>query len=86
MEQNFTKIIKKNGEEINCEIILKYYDEKNNKNYLVYKIAENYYVAKFQDVLGCAILDTNLTEKELSDITKILDNKKRGLNYEIINQ
>ena len=27
-----------------------------------------------------------LTEKELSDITKILDNKKRGLNYEIINQ
>ena len=51
----------------------------------MYKVDENYYTAKFQDVLGCAILDTTLTEKELNDITKIFDNKKRGLNYEIIN-
>ena len=85
MDQNFTKIINKFGQEIDCEILLKYYNEKNKNNYLIYKIDEKCYAAKFQDVIGCASLDTNLTEEELGELTNIFEEKKRGVNYEIIN-
>ena len=79
MDKNYIKIINENGEEINCELILKYYDKTNNKNYIVYKKYDEYYAARFNDVLGRDALDTDLSDDEINKLNEILSNKDGGI-------
>ena len=70
----FIDIKEKNGTIKKAKVIFRVYNEKKDNYYIVYKYNEEYFAAKYQDVVGTSKLDTNLNNKEIGELEKILNN------------
>lgn len=67
------EILDKNGNKKIAEVIFRFRDEQNNTFYIVYKHNDEFFAAKYDDVVGTSKLDTNLTEKEFKVLEKFLN-------------
>ncbi len=63
----------KNGNSKKAEVILRFKDEENNNFYIIYRYNDEYFAAKYDDVIGTSQLDTNLTDKELEILEGLLN-------------
>jgi len=73
MKKEYIEIFEKNGKVKKVEVCFRFRDEENNKFYIVYKYNNEYFAAKYDDILGISNLDTNLDEKELLVLEKYLN-------------
>lgn len=71
--KEYIDILDKNGKTKKVEVIFRFQNEENNKFYIVYKYNEEFFAAKYDDVIGTSKLDTNLSSKELELLEKILN-------------
>lgn len=65
------EITDKNGNKKTAEVEFRFHDEEKNLFYIVYKVNDEYYAAKYDDVVGTSKLDTELNDEEL----KMLENQ-----------
>ncbi len=71
--QEYIDILDKNGKTKKAKVIFRFHDEENNNFYIVYKHNNEYFAAKYDDVVGTSNLDTNLNSKELETLEKLLN-------------
>lgn len=71
--KEFIDILDKNGNSKKAEVIFRFHDKENNIFYLVYECNNEYFAAKYDDVIGTSKLDTNLNSKELEILEKLLN-------------
>lgn len=69
----FIEILDKNGKSKKAEIIFRFRNEENSTFYIVYKCNNEYFAAKYDDVIGISKLDTNLSNEELEILEKMLN-------------
>ena len=72
MKENI-EILDKNGKTKTAEVEFRFHDEEKNLFYIVYKVNNEYFAAKYDDVVGTSKLDTNLDDKELEMLEKELN-------------
>jgi hypothetical protein len=71
--KEFIEVLDKNGKTKTAEVELRFHDEKKNLFYIVYKVENEYFAAKYDDIVGTSKLDTNLDDKELEMLEKQLN-------------
>lgn len=71
--KEFIDILDKNGNSKKAEVVLRFRDQENNIFYIVYKCNNEYFAAKYDDVVGTSKLDTNLNNKELEMLEELLN-------------
>lgn len=71
--KEYIDIFDKNGNSKKAEVILRFRDEENNNYYIVYKYNDEFFAAKYDDVVGTSKLDTNLNSKELEVLEELLN-------------
>jgi len=76
--EEYIDIYDKNKKRKKAKVIFRLQDEENNKYYIVYKYNNEYFAAKYDDVLGKSNLDTNLNKKELEILEKMLNTIQEG--------
>lgn len=71
--KEFIEILDKNGKTKTAEVEFRFHDEENNFFYIVYKVDNEYFAAKYDDVVGTSKLNTNLDDNELEMLEKQLN-------------
>lgn len=71
--QEYIHIQDRDGNKKKAKVIIRYHNEENNNFYIVYMYDNEYFAAKYDDVIGTSNLDTNLSEKELVTLNNMLD-------------
>ncbi len=71
--QEYIDILDRNGKTKKAKVIFRFHDKENNIFYIVYKYNDEYFAAKYDDVVGNSSLDTNLNSKELETLEKLLN-------------
>lgn len=71
--KEFINISDKNGKLKKAEVILRTHNQENNNFYIVYNYDDEYFAAKYEDVIGTSKLDTNLNDKELELLEELLN-------------
>ncbi len=71
--KEFIDITENNGNTKKAEVILRFRDEENDNYYIVYKYNNEYFAAKYDDVVGTSKLDTNLNDEELKILEELLN-------------
>lgn len=71
--KEYIDIFDKNGNSKKAEVVLRFRDEENNNYYIVYKYNDEFFAAKYDDVVGTSKLDTNLNNKELEVLEELLN-------------
>ncbi len=64
--KEYIDITEKNGNVKKVEVVFRLHDEKSNVFFIVYKNENEYFAAKYEDVIGISKLDTNLSEEEIN--------------------
>lgn len=83
--RDFVEIIDSNSVIKRCEVIIRFYSEDNNTNYIVYKNNCEYYAAKYDDENNISKMDTSLSEDEIKTLEKLLNDFIGEKDEEIIN-
>lgn len=71
--KEFIDILDKNGNSKKAEVIFRFHDQENNVFYIVYSYNNEYFAAKYDDVIGTSKLDSNLNKKELEMLEELLN-------------
>jgi len=71
--KEYIDILDKDGNSKKAEVIFRFRDEENNVFYIVYQYNNEYFAAKYEDVIGTSKLDTNLNDKELELLEELLN-------------
>lgn len=71
--KEYIDILDKDGNSKKAEVIFRFRDEENNVFYIVYQHNNEYFAAKYDDIIGTSKLDTNLNNKELEMLEKLLN-------------
>lgn len=80
--KEYIDILDKNGKQKKAKVIFRFHDEENNKFYIVYKYNNEYFAAKYNNVIGTSNLDTNLNNEELKVLEKLLNKITEVYFYE----
>ncbi len=71
--KEYIDILDKDGNSKKAEVIFRFRDEENNVFYIVYQYNNEYFAAKYDDIIGTCKLDANLNNKELEMLEKLLN-------------
>ena len=71
--KEYIDILDKDGNSKKAEVIFRFRDEENNVFYIVYQYNNEYFAAKYDDIIGTSKLDTNLNNNELEMLEKLLN-------------
>ncbi len=71
--KEYIDILDKDGNSKKAEVIFRFRDEENNVFYIVYQYNNEYFAAKYDDIIGTSKLDANLNNKELEMLEKLLN-------------
>ena len=71
--REYIEIVDKFGNKKRVEVYLRTYDEESNNYYIVYIYNDEYFVAKYDDVVGVSKLNTDLSQLEIEKIEKLLN-------------
>jgi len=71
--KEFIEVLDKNGKTKTAEVEFRFHDEEKNLFYIVYKAENEYFAAKYDDIVGTSKLDTNLDTNELEMLEKQLN-------------
>lgn len=71
--KEYIEITEKDGTKKNVEVVFRFHDEENNTFYLVYKHNNEYFAAKYDDIIGTSSLNTNLNNEELKVLESLLN-------------
>lgn len=71
--KEYIDITEKNGKKKKVEVIFRFRDEENNTFYIVYKHNNEYFAAKYDDVVGTSNLNTDLNKEELAMLEALLN-------------
>lgn len=71
--KDYVEIIDNNGVIKRYEVIIRFYSEDNDTNYIVYKNNDEYYAAKYDEKTDISKMDTSLNEEELNTLEKLLN-------------
>lgn len=71
--KEYIDILDKNGNAKQAEIVFRMQDEESKQCYIVYEYSNEYFAAKYNDVLGTSALNTNLNAKELAMLEEALN-------------
>lgn len=72
--KDYVEIIDDKGLIRKCEVIIRFYSEDNDINYIVYKDNNNYYASKYNEKTNISKMDTSLDKEELNVLEKLLNN------------
>lgn len=67
------KVTDKYGNVKKAKVALRYYDQEQNKYYIIYEHSKKLFAAKYEDIIGTSKLDTNLSQEEIIKLEKILN-------------
>ena len=73
------EVTDKFGNTKKVQVIIKYHDKDTNNNYIVYQYNDEYFAAKYDDIVGQTKLNSDLSDKEIEALEKLL-NKVLGEN------
>ena len=71
--QEYIDILDRDGNKKKAKVIFRYHNEENNNYYIVYMYNNEYFAAKYDDVIGTSKLDTNLNDLEIKTLDNMLD-------------
>ena len=77
--KEYINILDVNGKNKKAQVIIRYYNDETKLYYIVYKIDNSYYAAKYDDVIGTSKLDTNLSNEEIEKLEKLLNNMEENI-------
>lgn len=66
-------IFDKDGNMKKVQIVFRFHDKENDKFYIVYEYNNEFFAAKYDDIIETSKLDTNLNDEELKVLEKLLN-------------